>query len=223
MASKSEREIIGTEITRVEKILEEKGYPKEFVFREFRPERNFGNRYDLCVFDTNLNRLLYVFEFKIQITSKGWSDKSRLMQTIRRLLSDSSKFIDENTKFFCIINIAKELKIKEYIILKDTQDILQIDLKKYLFNYEELKLYEELSYKRENDIDKRNFLKSISSLKWFSLISAVVSFIFLLLDIKYQGLLTNNRLILLGIINGTLLMPYFSTIKIGDMFEVKQK
>ena len=73
-------------------------------------------------------------------------------------------------KFFCIVNILKDPEIKEYIISKDTKEPIEINLEKTLLKYSELKLRAELSYKRENDINKRNFLKSISSLKWFSLI-----------------------------------------------------
>lgn len=203
---------------RIKNILMEKGYKEDMILNDFRTKTNF--LYDLCVVDQSTSEILYVFEFKA-INEGQIAPENRFLRSIGQVLGQPN--ISENTQIFYSIKVIGSSGTLDYLVNKEDHSLLNINLREVIPTYNTFKINREISYNTELGKSKNKILKTADELKKASISLAIVLFIFLLLDIFNVVKITNSRLILMGIIVATLVIPYFSTIKIGDLFEVKQK
>lgn len=202
------------QLERIKKLLYKKGYTEDMIFQEFRGKTNF--QYDLCVIELDTQKVLFVFEFK----ESKFLSLGRMKPQIGQISGQPE--IDVNTMIF-FITLLKSNSVSDNVVDKEQHTLIGVNLEDILPTYRELRLKREISYKSEIQDSKEKILKSVRELKRASIFLSLFLVVFLFLDIFEVVNITNNRLILMGIIVATLIIPYFNTIRIGDLFEIKQK
>lgn len=190
------------------KYLLEHGYPQKSIVTEWK----VGNfRVDIAILDTTTKKVMAIYEFKNREIDARMA-KVQLLKYVEAIG-------DYTIPIYVIYNGDNEFGFVVEKVEYTENDLVR--KKTIIPNYELIQNSFDSGYVKDKLNKKEKKINEISIICW---ISVTIASIFLLLDIFNILEMTINRLILIGIIIGSLLFPYLNYIKIfGIEAEHKQK
>lgn len=193
------------QIERITNIALEKGFRKEQIVSAYQVSN--ANFYDLVIFDYETNYVLYAFEFKMK-QEIAKIDIDTLL-SIRMSLSPIDTFL--------ILSPDIQSNPIDYRLNYKSNDLENVDLKTAIRPPNELEFVRKL----HADEKKANAIKSFElTFRTVTISIMVLNTIVFMANVFLDFKLTNERLILLGMIDGSAYISFFSYIKIGDMIEL---
>lgn len=198
----------------IKDLLKNKGYADEMIVERLKTKS--GMYFELCVVEPKTNKL-------------NKNKEAAYRRSASALLGQSE--LDENTKiYFCIASISVNgdyESIKDYLIDRDTISFIEVQLNEAVLSYKDFKLSRELSYKNEQKENRKNILNAVNTFTKICMMIALGLVLVVILDAILEwvtgfNILTNERIIVIGLMCLLFIIPFFSKIKIGDIFEISK-
>lgn len=194
-----------TQIEKITNIALKKGFKRQQIIASYSPSPN--NEYDLVIIDYRTRHPLYAFEFKER--------QPNVKQDIEilKLMQKSLTLIDT----FIIYSSDTKSKTLNYRFNYALNELEEVDLKTAIRSPNELDLVKKIRADEEKD----KSIRSVNvTLKMITIFITLINIIVFMLNVCFNFKLTNERLILLGMIDVSAYLSFFSYIKIGDIIEI---
>lgn len=187
------------------------GYPKDSFALEW--SIGGGYRVDLAVIDPDTNKAIALFELKREKTQGSFNMALRQFENFSKVLGDEKVpiyvvFGKEGEPPFEIYYLQEEVSAKE-----KSQPIKISKVPDFTI-FKSSKISQEISKKEEN---------RKTTMNWFQIVCWIIAFlvlVLLILDFFNILVITPERLAIIGVIAGLIIIPFASKLKIlGVEFE----
>lgn len=193
------------ELSVVNKLIDA-GYPKDAIVTDWRCK---NHRIDIVVFDESTKIPLMFIECR---TARGQYNYDALVNNLRNY----NKCFDCPVRVFVAFVGNTGIEFYDFTDNVNDSSRLSYDFKPVAIpNYDSLRIGAESKYVNAQKEKRKTYINGLKIICWLIIPALVITFF--LLDAFTSYHLTTERLILLGGLLLSILLPFFGEIKVGDI------